>query len=738
MAAAALVLSGPVLVIPSASAPAGGAPTDDAPYLDGVSGPVATTSVDLAGTWGFQTVTATNCIRQVLGPETCTSSPDPQTTTIQVPGGGWSAQGFPTVSEAIYTRRVTIPSIGSPQTTLLSFGAIGAGATLRVDDQLVGTSVTSGMPATFDITRYTAPGFTYTIALDVKGTNAFINPAGYLTTPFSQGQGIYRSARLEAFPAVYVSDAFVRPSVAKKSLSYDVSITNTSSSRTTTTLSGTLRSWNRRPWPYPALPHTTVSVPAHGTVRVTVGPVPWSLGAQSYWWPDVPYVAGYRAQLHDLNLELSTPGEARAHAMYRFGFRQIDEVGDHFDLNGIRVNFRGDDTVDRANDAFDTVPSYLAPTASNPGFPKMVDNYLRLNYNDIRVHQYAASPYMLDVTDEMGLMVLDETGIYGSGANLDLISGLSNMEGQAQDLVRRDRNHASVLRWSQANEPYWFKPNLGAGKTFDQLLYQSVMSVDPTRPISTDAFDVYNELPFPNYTVWCHYAPEDPSANPVSAIGNYTDNSCRGAPGKLPGKPYGQGEFIWPADSTKQGFEWFATATQQLRRKGASDIRPYTLVDAWPSLLPGVTAAGVVGPNDPWSNPQIQRVQDAFSPLLVADEQYWEANKLSNQNGDWPAAPVILRPATPAVRTLEVYNDTFSGTEVDVDWSLHQGSAEGHGLDGGMLRLSVPLGSHVTDRIHFTTPTSPGSLILVLSASKPGSGRLFNDPDTTFIVPAGG
>ena len=45
-----------------------------------------------------------------------------------------------------------------------------------------------------------------------------------------------------------------------------------------------------------------------------------------------------------------------------------------------------------------------------------MDNYQRLNFNVVRIHQEPASPYMLDVADEMGLMVIDETGIRGGAA----------------------------------------------------------------------------------------------------------------------------------------------------------------------------------------------------------------------------------------------------------------------------------------------------------------------------------
>src|SRR3954463_3223066 len=74
--------------------------TFDAPYLSGVSGPRPSRSVDLAGTWNFQTVQTTTCSTPTVpvGPLPCTNTPASGRATIQVPGGGWIKQGFTNVS----------------------------------------------------------------------------------------------------------------------------------------------------------------------------------------------------------------------------------------------------------------------------------------------------------------------------------------------------------------------------------------------------------------------------------------------------------------------------------------------------------------------------------------------------------------------------------------------------------------------------------------------------------------
>ena len=196
---------------------------------------------------------------------------------------------------------------------------------------------------------------------------------------------------------------------------------------------------------------------ATGAIRwfrtVTVGPVAWNLDSTSYWWPNVPYRSGYRAQLHGLAVHAVTDDGRTSDAEYRFGFREATQNGDYYYLNGVRVNFRGDNLqgadYDRINnggkgDAYHTLPGFLPPSSGNGGWPQAVDNYQRLNYNVVRIHQGPASPYMLDVADEMGLMIIGEVAIRGSQSSQEWREsvGRNNMV-----------NHARALVWARSHDP---------------------------------------------------------------------------------------------------------------------------------------------------------------------------------------------------------------------------------------------------------------------------------------------
>ncbi|GAB2811801.1 RICIN domain-containing protein [Lentzea nigeriaca] len=216
------------------------------------------------------------------------------------------------------------------------------------------------------------------------------------------------------------------------------------------------------------------------------------------------------------------------------------------------------------------------------------------------------------------------------------------------------------------------------------------------------------------------------------------------------GRPDGEGEYIWPACSSKQGFEWFATATAAKRGKDTSDLRPYTLLSAWASVIPGVRTTdftpeeggrpvyGVDNLPDPWSNAQIQRVQAGFNPIAAIDLPYWSASGVSDGNGSFPLPSAVPGVAgnTRVDRNITVFNDDFTGTAVDFAWSARLDSPTGAVIASGSTTLTIPLGSRVAQPVSFTTPASGSRVYLVLSTGKSGV-TTFTDTAEYFTLGAG-
>jgi beta-galactosidase len=86
----------------------------------------------------------------------------------------------------------------------------------------------------------------------------------------------------------------------------------------------------------------------------------------------------------------------------------------------------------------------------------------------------ARSPEELDACDEYGVMVWDETR-YFKNTDFDVQA--------LRDMIRRDRNHPSVILWSLANEDYL--QGTDEGVIVANKLKKTAVSEDPTRPVTS-------------------------------------------------------------------------------------------------------------------------------------------------------------------------------------------------------------------------------------------------------------
>ncbi|MCJ2180237.1 beta-galactosidase GalA [Novosphingobium album (ex Hu et al. 2023)] len=102
-----------------------------------------------------------------------------------------------------------------------------------------------------------------------------------------------------------------------------------------------------------------------------------------------------------------------------------------------------------------------------------VQQLKRMGCNAIRTAHNAPSPALLDACDRLGLLVMDENRLFN--VSPDYIE-------QLQWLVRRDRNHPSVILWSVFNE----EPMEGTSSGYEMVRRASaaVKALDTSRPVT--------------------------------------------------------------------------------------------------------------------------------------------------------------------------------------------------------------------------------------------------------------
>ncbi len=659
-------------------------------------------------------------------------------TDIRVPEGGWRAQGH-TCDAGTYRTEITIPKDLGDNLVQVAFEAVNFGAELLIgrDESTLkpcGSHICGWMPFSADLSPFVKPGDKILLEVRVRGRKKFMRNDKY-TVPQggtwleSLADGIIRGIRLEVLPRVYIADVFITTRVSDSTINIQPVVVNVTDKPAEITLSASFKPWSNGKFQYPEIAKYSYTLEPGERLRLNMAQASWLAGPESYWWPNVPFNPGFRSVLHRVDLDLAVGGKPVHTLERRFGFREFNFKGPNYYLNGIRCNLRGDNQQEAnfGTDAYGIFPGFGPPTPSNPGWPKAVENLLGLNFNVLRIHQIPAVPYMLDVTDEMGLMIVAETPVRGSEGKEDFVVGRENMIAAARELALRDHRHPSVVIWSAANE-IWNERGLALA------LMTAMLAVDDTRPVIIDGVE---DLGWPILNME-HY---------TTGFGPIPDQG--GKPRE--DRPFGETESVWPMDNSLQGFVWMGTATRARRLRGNADIRNYVLNNAWPNYVPGqapelqflekkiknilwkrVTSGMDILPaiQDPWNHPQLSLFRNCCNPVTACDVHYDQENKESNAAGDWPSSIPDLPCESVQTRSVAVFNDEFSGETVKLDWEVREGRPAGPRGDSGSLTLRIPLGEHMTRKISFKVPDRPGEFRLLLRTSKDGETRFAEDRTT--------
>lgn len=121
-----------------------------------------------------------------------------------------------------------------------------------------------------------------------------------------------------------------------------------------------------------------------------------------------------------------------------------------------------------------------------------------LGCNAIRLSHNPPAPELLDLTDRMGFLVIDE--VFDSWERKKTAHDFHLIfpdwyEADTRSFIRRDRNHPSVIAWSYGNE-VGEQYTDAAGAVIAQKLHDIVHEEDPTRPASASQNYAKPDMPF--------------------------------------------------------------------------------------------------------------------------------------------------------------------------------------------------------------------------------------------------
>lgn len=343
-----------------------------------------------------------------------------------------------------YQRRFDAPALKPGQRAFLRFEAANYTAKVFLNGKAVGEHEGGFTPFSMEVTdTLRASNNQLTVGVDSTARDDGVPPP---VTDWENYGGITRPMRLVITPGTFIDEAWVR-------LAKDGRIA------ATVKLDGA-QAANQEV-------HVRVAelgldlagrTDAQGILNASA-PAPKRLAR---WSPESP-------KLYDVVVQA---GEDRM--TDRVGFRIIETKGSEILLNGKPIFLRG---ISIHEEELGDNPARTITEVNARALLSEVKDGLHGNF--VRLAHYPHSEVTTRLADEMGLLVWSEIPVYWL---VDFANPrtLSLARGMLADNIRRDRNRASIILWSVANET----PITDARNAFLYQLVEEVRALDDTRLVT--------------------------------------------------------------------------------------------------------------------------------------------------------------------------------------------------------------------------------------------------------------
>jgi len=180
----------------------------------------------------------------------------------------------------------------------------------------------------------------------------------------------------------------------------------------------------------------------------------------SYWSPTDP---------HLYQVRITTPGDTLTD---KIGFRTIETRGTDILLNGKPIFLKGISLHEES--------PLTGGRANSKADAELLLGWVKeLNANFVRLAHYPHNEHMVRTADEMGILVWEENPVYWT-IQWDNPETFANARKQLTELITRDKNRASVIIWSMANET----PNSAPRLEFLNKLATHAREMDSSRLLS--------------------------------------------------------------------------------------------------------------------------------------------------------------------------------------------------------------------------------------------------------------
>ncbi|PRY11260.1 beta-glucuronidase [Pontibacter ummariensis] len=325
----------------------------------------------------------------------------------------------------------------------LYFDAVNYQADVYLNGEKLGTHKGGFTPFNFDVTGKLKPRDNFVVVkVDNKRKREEVPT---VNTDWWNYGGITREVRLVEVPASFVQDYFLQldPNNTNELIGY-------------VQVGGEQQAGQKVQVNIPALKvKQEVVTDARGYAPLEV-----KVRKVNLWSPENPYLYDVNLRVNDDVLE------------DQIGFRSIRTEGADILLNNKPVFLKGisihEENPQRGGRAYSEEDARI-----------LLNWAKELGCNFVRLAHYPHNEHMARMADKMGLMVWEENPVYWTiqWQNEDTYK---TAERQQAEVITRDKNRASVIIWSMANET----PVTPERTAFIRNLIAKTRSMDPTRLIS--------------------------------------------------------------------------------------------------------------------------------------------------------------------------------------------------------------------------------------------------------------
>lgn len=371
------------------------------------------------------------------------------------PSHGFKAigRGFPQRSIGWYRKTFHVPASDLGRRITVEFDGVYRDARVWVNGFYLGQQPSGYLGFQYDLTDY----------LNYDGDNVISVRADATMEEgwFYEGAGIYRHVWLLKTDPVHVAPwgTYVTTEIADDHTSATVSIAtelqHTGREPTAVTVEQTLFDDTGREVARVTLPAVELTPGATLTV-----PARLAVPAPRLWSTTTPTMYRVVTVLRNGDRGLDryeTP----------FGIRSIRfDPDEGFSLNGQHLKLKGVNLHQDHAGVGTAIPDALHTWR--------LERLMEFGVNAYRTGHQPPAPELLDACDRLGILVIDESRLMGTNpAQLD----------ELKAVLRRDRNHPSIILWSIGNEEWAIEGNI-KGARITTRMQDFVHRFEPTRPVT--------------------------------------------------------------------------------------------------------------------------------------------------------------------------------------------------------------------------------------------------------------